>query len=34
MNTIESCQEQLNAVRDYFAELAQFSERIEYLEAA
>jgi len=34
MNTIESCQDQLNAVRDYFAELAQFSERIEYLEAA
>ena len=34
MNTIESCQDQLNAVRDYFVELAQFSERIEYLEAA
>jgi len=34
MNTIESCQEQLDAVRDYFTELAQFSERIEYLEAA
>ena len=34
MNTIESCQEQLDAVRDYFNELAQFSERIEYLEAA
>jgi tRNA-dihydrouridine synthase B len=34
MNTIESCQDQLNAVQDYFAELAQFSERIEYLEAA
>jgi tRNA-dihydrouridine synthase B len=34
MNTIESCQDQLHAVQDYFAELAQFSERIEYLEAA
>jgi tRNA-dihydrouridine synthase B len=34
MNTIESCQDQLNAVRDYFADLAQFSERIEYPEAA
>ena len=34
MNTIESCQEQLSAVADYFDELKQYSERIEYLEAA
>jgi tRNA-dihydrouridine synthase B len=34
LNTIESCQEQLSAVADYFDELKQYSERIEYLEAA
>lgn len=34
MNTIESCDEQLLAVENYFAELKQFSEHIEYLEAA
>ena len=34
MNTIESCQEQLHAVAEYFDELHQVSERIEYLEAA
>ena len=34
MNTIESCNEQLNAVKNYFLELAQYSTHIEYLEAA
>lgn len=34
MNTIETCHEQLQAVKDYFDELSQYSERIEYLEAA
>ena len=34
MNTIESCEEQLKAVQDYFEELRQFSEKIQYLEAA
>jgi len=34
MNTIESCEEQLKAVQDYFEELRQYSEKIQYLEAA
>jgi tRNA-dihydrouridine synthase B len=34
MNTIESCEEQLKAVQNYFEELRQFSEKIQYLEAA
>ena len=34
MNTIESCEEQLQAVEDYFIQLSQFCEHIEYLEAA
>ncbi len=34
MNTIESCNEQLIAVKNYFLELAQYSTHIEYLEAA
>ncbi|WP_084282930.1 tRNA dihydrouridine synthase DusB [Polynucleobacter kasalickyi] len=34
MNTIESCSEQLTAVKNYFLELAQYSTHIEYLEAA
>lgn len=34
MNTIETCHEQLQAVKDYFDELSQYSERIQYLEAA
>lgn len=34
MNTIESCQEQLSAVTNYFAELAQHSTHLEYLAAA
>jgi tRNA-dihydrouridine synthase B len=34
MNTIDSCEEQLQAVENYFDQLGQFSEHIEYLEAA
>lgn len=34
MNTIETCEEQLLAVENYFAELSQYSQHIEYLEAA
>jgi len=34
MNAIDSCDEQLQAVEHYFDQLGQFSEHIEYLEAA
>ncbi len=34
LNTLETCQEQICAVRNYFSELASLSNRLEYLEAA
>ncbi len=34
MNTLETCESQLAAVNNYFAELKTYSSRLEYLEAA